>query len=133
MRIGHGTKLVPVMLEGKVIGPLPGFDRQQVLRNGPAMDHNIGIYRFADIVVGRDDRSLRQQQPALADPIIVAIDVPSIELGFEMDRKAMRQGTLANIFLKQKRLARVEHIKRADNLIQFGSYPSQHVAPHGAT
>src|SRR6185437_16474958 len=49
MRIGHGTKLVPVMLEGKVIGALPGFDRQQVLWNGPAMDHDIGIYRFADI------------------------------------------------------------------------------------
>jgi hypothetical protein len=45
-----------------------------------------------------------------------------------MDRKAVRQGALANISLEQKRLARVEHIKRADNPIQFGLYPGQHVA-----
>jgi hypothetical protein len=50
-----------------------------------------------------------------------------------MDRKTMRQGALAGISLEEKRLARVEHFKRADNLIQFGknfgSCPGQHVAP----
>src|ERR1700742_1852278 len=80
------------------------------------------------MIVGRDDAPLRHPKRALAEAIVVAIDLPARELPLETDRKPMRQRALAKILLEQKGLTRVELPERTDDLVQFGLHLSLHLA-----
>ena len=80
MRIGQRAQLVPVMFRRLMVARLADFDREQVFRNGAAVHDDIGINRLREMIVGRDDRSLRKPQRSLAEPVVVAVDVPAREL-----------------------------------------------------
>ena len=56
---------------------------------------------------------MRQPQRALAEPVVVAIDLPARKLLFDMHRQPVRQRALAEILLEQEGLARVEFLQRA--------------------
>src|ERR1700738_3964343 len=120
MRIGQRPQLVLVMLRRLMIGRLPDFDREQVIGNLPLMHDDVRINRFSEMIVGGDDRSLRKPQRALPQPVVVAIDVPSRKLLFEVHRQAVGERALAEILFQQMGLARVEVMKRSYNLVQLG-------------
>src|SRR5258708_9555963 len=72
---------------------------------------------------------MRQPQRPLAQPVVIAIDVPSRKLPFEMHRQPVRQRALAEIFLEQEGLARVEFAERSYNLVQLGLHPASDNIP----
>src|SRR5216683_1952590 len=72
------------------------------------------------MIVGGDDGSLRKPKRALPQPVVIAIDVPSRKLLFEVHRQAVGERALAEILFQQMGLARVEFMKGAYNLVQLG-------------
>ena len=65
------------------------------------------------MVVGRDDRPVRQPQRALAEPVVFAIDLPAGKLLFEMHRQPVGQRALAGVLVEQEGFVRIELVKRA--------------------
>ena len=63
------------------------------------------------MVVGGDDRAVRQPQRAVAEPVVVAIDLPARELLFEMHRQPVRQRALADILFEQEGFARIKFVE----------------------
>ena len=108
MRIGQRLQLVLVMFQRLMIASLPDLDREQIVGNLALVHDDIGIDRFAELIVGRDDRSVRQPQRAFAEPVVVAIDLPARELLLEMHRQPVRQRALAEILLEQEGFARIK-------------------------
>ena len=82
-----------------MIGCLAHFDREEIVGDLALVYDDVGIDRFREMVVGRDDRAARQPQCPLAQPVIIAIDLPSRKLLFQMHRQPMRQRALAEITL----------------------------------
>src|SRR5215212_12214342 len=72
------------------------------------------------MIVGRDDGAMRQPQRALAEPVVIAIDLPPGEMIFQMHRQPMRQRALAEIVLKQITFAPIKPGKRRHDLVQLG-------------
>ena len=128
MRIGQRPQLVLVMLRRLVIGGLPDLDREQVIGNLALVHDDIWINRFSEMIVGGDDGSLRKPQRALAQPVVIAIDLPSRKLLLEMHRQAVGERALAEILFQQMGLARVEFVKRAHNLVQLGLHVASDLA-----
>src|SRR5260221_30206 len=120
MRIGQRAQLVLVVLRGLIITRLPDFDREQIVGNLALVHDDIGINRFSEVIVGRDDGSMRQPQRPLAQPVVVAIDAPASELLFQLHRQPVRQRALSEILLKQEGLARIKLGERSYNLVQLG-------------
>ena len=60
---------------------------------------------------------MRQPQRPLAQPVVIAIDVPSRKLLFDMHRQPVGQRALAEILFEQLALARIEIPERADDLV----------------
>ena len=89
------------------------------------MHDDIGIDRLAEMIVGRDDRTVRQLQRPHAETIEIAIDLKIRKLPFQVQREPVRQRTLAEIVLEQERLARVKLLQCGDDLVQLGV----HLAP----
>ena len=54
---------------------------------------------------------MRQPQGALAQPVVIAIDLPARKLLFQMHRQPVRQRALAEIVLQQPGLARVKFLR----------------------
>ena len=131
MRIGQRPQLVPVMFRRLMVARLPDFDREQVVGNLALVHDDIGIDRFSEMIVGRDDRSMRKPQRALAQPVVIAIDLPARKLLFEMHRQPVRQRALAEILLEQEGLARVEFRSARYNLVQLGLHlASENILRH---
>ena len=120
MRIGQRPQLVLVVLRRLMVGCFPDFDRQQIVGDRALVHHDIGIDRFRQMIVSRNDRSMRQPQRALAEPVIVAIDLPAGKLSFDLHRKPMRQGDLAEILFENIALAGVEFLQGGHDLVQLG-------------
>ncbi len=127
MRIGHRAELVPVMFRRLMIGCLANLDGEEIVGNLALVHHDIGINRFSELIIGGDNRSVRQPQRPLAQPVVIAIDLPARELLFEMHRQPVRQRALAEILRKQEGLARIEFAERAQNLVQRGLHLGLHV------
>ena len=83
MRIGQRLELVLVVFQGLVVAGLADLDREQIVRNLALVHDDVGIDRFAEMIVGRDDRPMRQSQRSLAEPVEIAIDVPARKLLFD--------------------------------------------------
>lgn len=72
------------------------------------------------MVIGRATRAAWQPQRALAEPIVVAIDLPAGELPLDIDRDSVSKRSLAEIALQQERLLRVKLLHGGDHLVQLG-------------
>src|SRR5229473_1260993 len=129
MRVGQPAQLVMVVFRRLMIARLPDFDGEQIVRNGATVHHDIGINRFSEVVVGRDNRSMREPQRPLPQPVVIAVDLPAAdELLFEMHRQPVRQRALAEILLQQMGFARVEFPECRDHPAQFRLHLGQHAA-----
>ena len=84
MRVGQGPQLVQVVFERLVIAGLADFQRDEIGGDRAPMHDDIGINRFSEVIVGGDDGAVRQPQRAVAEPVVVAVDVPALELAFFM-------------------------------------------------
>ena len=108
MRVGQRLQLVLVMFQRLVVAGLPDLDREQVVRNLALVHDDVGINRFAEMIVGRDNRAMRQPQRSLAEPVIIAIDFPARKLLFAMHREPVRQRALTEILFQQEDLMRIK-------------------------
>ena len=88
--------------------------------DGALVHDDVGVDRLAEMVVGRDDRAVRQFQGAGTEPVEFAIDVEIAKLPLQLDGKPVRQRALAEIVREQERLAGVELLQRGDDLVQLG-------------
>jgi len=61
------------------------------------MHDDVGIDGFSQMIVGRDDRAARQAERPLAEPVVVAIDLPARKMLLDVDREAVGQRALAEI------------------------------------
>ena len=113
MRIGQRLQLVLVVFQRLVIAGLADLDREQIVRNLALVHDDIGIDRFAEMIVGRDDRPMRQPQRSLAEPVEIAIDVPARKLLFAMHRQPVRQRALTEILLQQEGFTGIEFLQCA--------------------
>src|SRR5882724_870217 len=120
MRIGQRPQLVLVMFQRLVIGSFPDLDREQIVRNLALVHHDVGIDRFSEVIVGRDDRAMRQPQRTLAEPVEIAIDLPARKLLFAMHRQPVRQRPLTEVLVEQEGFARIKFLQGRDDLVQFG-------------
>ena len=120
MRIGQRAQLVLVMFRRLMIARLPDLDGEQIIGNVALVHDDIGVNRFSEVIVGRDDRSLRQPQRSLPQPVVIAIDFPSRKLLFDIHCQPVRQRALSEVLLKQVGLACVEFLQRIHNLVQLG-------------
>src|SRR5665647_2348428 len=120
MRVGQRPQLVPVVLRRLMVAGFAHFDREQIVGDLALVHDDVGIDRFCQMVVGRDDRAMRQPQGPLAQPVVVAIDLPSRKLRFQMHRQPMRQRAFAEVMLQEPGLVRVKFLKRRDDLVEFG-------------
>src|SRR5205823_7453965 len=82
-----------------------------------------GKYRLAQFIVGGNDRSVWQFQQTLAESVVVAVDLPAVELPFDVHRHPVRQRTLAEILLQQIGLVLIEFPDRVDDLVQRRLHP----------
>ncbi len=94
MRICQHLQLLPVVFRRLMIARLAHFDRYQVVGDFALVHDDIGIDRFSKLIVSGDNRSMRQPQPSLAEPVVVAIDLPARKLLFELHRQPMGQRAL---------------------------------------
>src|SRR5258708_3221377 len=120
MRVGQRPQLVLVVLERLVIAGLAYLEGDKVVGDRALVHHDVGVNRFSEMIVGRDDGAVRQPQRAIAEPVVVAVDFPARELFFDMDGEPVRQRALAEILFEQKGLARVEFMECGDDLVEFG-------------
>src|SRR6476620_8908296 len=109
-----------------MIGRFPRLDREQVIGNGALVHHDVGIDGFGEMIVGRDDRPVRQPQRAVAEPVVFAVDLPARELLFEMHSKPVRQRAFPGFLFEQKGFMRVELVKCGDDLVQHGLHDASH-------
>jgi hypothetical protein len=120
MRVGQRPQLVLVMFRRLLIACFPDFDREQVIGDLALVNDDVGINRFCEVIVGRDDRSMRKPQRPLAQPVVIAIDAPSRKLLFQMHRQPVSQRALSKIPFEQKGFVRIELAKRGNHLVQLG-------------
>src|SRR5205823_2685017 len=84
MRIGQAAQLVMIVFHRLVVDGLAHLDREQVFRNRAVVHDDVGKYRLAQFIVGGNDRSVWQFQQTLAEPVVLAVDLPAVELPFQM-------------------------------------------------
>ena len=72
------------------------------------------------MIVGRDDRAAREPQRALAQPVVIAIDLPAGKMLLHMHRQPVRDRALAKILFEQQRFVRIEFPKRGYDLVELG-------------
>ena len=130
MRVGQRPQLVPIVFDWLMIGCLPDLDSQKIFWNGPPVHHDIGMNGLAERIIGRDDRSPGQEQRALAQPVVVAVDLPVRELPLDANREPMAQRALAGVLLKQIGLASIELLERCNEFVQLGVHDA---SDHNAT
>jgi hypothetical protein len=114
-----------VVFRRLVVGRLPDLDREQIIGDIALVHNDVRIDRLAEMVVGRDDRSMREPQGARAKPVVIAIDLPARKLLFQMHRQPVRQRALAEIVRKQECVVRIKFLQRDDDFVQLGL----HLAP----
>ena len=119
MRIGQGLELMLFVLDRLVVAGLADLDRHEVVGDVALMHDDVRIDRFAEMIVGRDDGSVRQPHRALTQPVVVAIDLPAGKLLFDVHRKPVRQRALAEVPLQEKGFACIKLAERGDQLVQF--------------
>src|SRR3954454_16642621 len=119
MRVGQGAQLVPVVLRRLVVTGFADLDREQVRRYFALMHDNVGVNRLSQMIVCRDDGAVGQPQRPLAEPVVVAIDLPPRKLVFQMDGQPVRQRALAQIMLEQEALAAIKLGERRHDFVQL--------------
>jgi hypothetical protein len=72
------------------------------------------------MIVGRDDRAMREPQRAFAEPVVIAIDLPTRELLFKMHGQPVCQRTLSKVLLEQEGFARIKLPKCGYDLVELG-------------
>ena len=100
MRIGQRLQLVLIVFDRLMVGILPNFDRHQIVGDFPLVHDDIWIDGFAEMIVGRDDGAMGKPQRALAQPVVVAIDLPARKLLFDVHRQPVGQRALAEVLFQ---------------------------------
>src|SRR5689334_2143369 len=119
MWIGQRLELVLVMLDRLMVARLADLDCQEIVRDLALMHDDVGIDRFAEMVVGRDDGSVRKPHGAFAKPVVVAIDLPARKLLFDMHGEPVCQRAFAEITLQDEGFVRVEFAQGGDQSVEL--------------